>query len=134
MFLLVAVLTIIALFFAPRETKAQPSLFESAPETTPQMMVVQYAQSYGVSPSLALAIATCESQLKPWARNAHSTAKGLFQFLDSSWEGFSREKWGFIPDPLNPRYNAELGAYVLKEYGTTPWNASKDCWKEKGLT
>lgn len=134
MFLFLAVLLIIALFFAPRETKAVPPLFEDAPETTPKMMVMQYALSYGVNPELALAIASCESQLKPYAKNAKSSAKGLYQFLNSSWEGFSREKWGMVPNVLNPRYNAELGAYVLSTYGTSPWDSSKDCWKENALT
>lgn len=38
-----------------------------------------------VNPQLALKVIDCESKFDPHARNPHSTAKGLAQFLDGTW-------------------------------------------------
>lgn len=46
-----------------------------------------YAKMYGtVDPDQAVTIAQCESGLDPFARNKTSTAKGVYQFLDGTWE------------------------------------------------
>lgn len=92
-------------------------------------MILQYADAYGVDSQLATAIATCESQLKPWARNSHSTAKGIYQFIDGSWKGYSAMKWGEERDVLSAKNNIELGVWVLSIEGSGPWDASRDCWE-----
>lgn len=54
------------------------------------------AGAAGIDPEAAVRIAACESSLNPKAQNATSTAKGLYQFLDSTWEYI-----GSPGDPLN---------------------------------
>lgn len=39
-----------------------------------------------IDPNVAFAIAVCESSLNPYAKNKNSTAKGIYQFLDSTWK------------------------------------------------
>lgn len=39
-----------------------------------------------VNPQTALRIAMCESSLNPQARNPTSSAKGLYGFLDGTWQ------------------------------------------------
>ena len=43
------------------------------------------AGAAGIDPEAAVRIAACESGLNPKATNPHSTAKGLYQFLDGTW-------------------------------------------------
>jgi len=43
------------------------------------------SQENSIDPNVAFAIAVCESNLNPYAKNPNSTAKGLFQFLDGTW-------------------------------------------------
>lgn len=47
-------------------------------------IVTGAAQRYGVDPQAMLAAAQIESGLDPSARNPHSSAGGLFQFIDST--------------------------------------------------
>jgi len=130
LFLVAAVTIIIVLFFFPRvAAQASTPLFEEAPEAPIPQMIVQYALSYGVKPSLALAIAKCESQLVATARNKTSTAKGIYQFIDGSWKGYSAIKWGENRDVFSAKNNIELGVWVLSTEGTDPWVSSRDCWE-----
>jgi len=128
-FLVLVVAVIITLFFFPRlSAKADTPLFNEAPEAPIPQMIEQYALSYGVSPKVALAVASCESRLDPLARNPSSTAKGIYQFLDSSWDTYSTMKWGRDKDVLNAKDNIELGVWVLATVGTQPWESSEGCW------
>lgn len=75
----------------------------------------------------ALAVARCESTLKPNARNGSHV--GLFQLtgkyhkpraskLGFTWEQVSTEAWA----------NAATAYDLYAEQGRTPWAASKHCW------
>lgn len=44
------------------------------------------ATEAGVNPETALRIAQCESGLNPLAASKTSSAKGLYQFIDSTWK------------------------------------------------
>ena len=68
-------------------------------------------------------IIICESGWKPEAKNSHSTASGLFQFLASTWSG-----WG-EGDVFNPYDNIKGGVRLYQAQGTRPWLASESCWK-----
>lgn len=72
----------------------------------------------------------CESRGNPNAKNPHSTAKGLFQFLDGTWKHYGLKHWGTLEgrDVYDPEDNRELAEYVITNYGTRDWNASKHCW------
>ncbi len=96
----------------------------------PPRTIETYAALYGAPYKLALAIARCESQLNPLAKNPHSSAKGIFQFLDGSFTHYGLKHWGSLEgrSVLNYGDSAELGTWVIATYGTTPWDASIACW------
>lgn len=130
-FLVFCAIALVALFAAPRIAAHAAENTPRFPEAQPasyEQMIYQYASAYGVDGKLALSIARCESQLNPHAKNTGSTATGIFQFLHSSWEGYSLLHWGYIPDVEDGARNIELGVWVLARDGTTPWVTSRPCW------
>ncbi len=130
LFLIAAVITIIVLFlFFPRvsahaSTNTLPNV-QKAPVT---QQIAQYASYYGVDGKLALAIAKCESRLNPLAKSKISTAKGIYQFLDSSWKEYSLKRWRVVKDVFDDSSNIELGIWLLSIEGTAPWKSSEACW------
>lgn len=52
----------------------------------PQDVIKAMAMEYEVNTDLALRIAHCESNFDPLAKNPHSSASGLYQFTDGTWE------------------------------------------------
>jgi hypothetical protein len=85
------------------------------------------ATYYGVDVDTALNIACAESQFVETAKNPHSTASGVYQWLDSSWELYGRMYWGSLEgrDKLNGDDSIELAIRTMRDYGTSDWNASK---------
>ena len=53
---------------------------------TIQEKIIEMSIEYGVDTQTALDIAKCESQFDPLAKNPNSSAKGIYQFIDSTWE------------------------------------------------
>lgn len=51
-----------------------------------EQMIRWQAMTFGIDPDMAVAIAQCESRLDPYASNPTSSAKGLYQFTDVTWE------------------------------------------------
>jgi hypothetical protein len=71
------------------ETKSKPELvkkIDSPSKDDIKEEIVRQAKKYGVSVDSALAIAKCESEFIYNASNKQSTAKGVYQFLDGTWE------------------------------------------------
>ena len=60
-------------------------------------------------------IAYCESRYDPYASNPNSTAKGVFQFLNSSWAA-----WG-EGDVYDPQANIRAAIKYYKHSGFRPW-------------
>ena len=71
-------------------------------------------------------IVICESGWKPAAQNASSSAGGLFQFLDSTWNRYSSSSW----EKYNPYDNIKAGVALYNKEGVSPWNESRNCWKD----
>ena len=65
----------------------------------------------------------CESGGNPLAKNSTSSASGLFQFLENTWE-----HWG-IGDVFAAEDNINAAVRLYKAQGTKPWLASIDCWQ-----
>lgn len=76
-------------------------------------------------------IAWCESKGDLLAKNPHSSATGKYQFLKGSWEGYGKELWGstYGHDIFSEKDQDDLAWYVLRRYGTSPWEASRNCWQ-----
>jgi len=56
--------------------------------STIKELIIATAQDYGVDVKLALDLAWAESQFKPNAKNGSSTAKGIFQFINKTWNDY----------------------------------------------
>ena len=102
------------------------------PLITPQMPSgrAQKYESNNVVGSVLDRIAFCESHGDLHAKNPRSTAKGKYQFLDGSWEGYGVELWGSLEEKSvwSEKDQDELAKYVYSKYGTRPWTSSKSCW------
>ncbi len=82
-----------------------------------QEEIKKQADEYGVDYDMAMAIAECESQFDTYAANPNSTAKGVYQFLDGTWEWIKASghqydykeniKQFMIWYPIHPEYWSE---------------------------
>ncbi len=68
------------------ETLIEASVENVIRERDIEQMIRWQAVAFGVDPDMAVAIAQCESGLNEYAQNPTSTAKGLYQFTDGTWE------------------------------------------------
>ena len=95
--------------------------FETTGKNTNVMsMLDDVSAKTGVEPNTLKTFAAIESNFNPEAKASTSSAKGLFQFLDSTWKSMTQKygaKYGISPStsPLNPEANALMGAEFLKE-------------------
>lgn len=75
---------------------------------------------------MSLRIVQAESGFKCDAQNKHSSAGGLFQFINSTF--LNTQKRLGKPQDLSKKYdcdeNAELGVYLLSQGELHHWNAS----------
>ncbi len=110
------------------ETKTN-SIIVSQSESV-QDIIKRYSLEYSVPVSLTLIIAKCESGFNPSSHNLHSTATGIYQFLNSTWIS-TREQMG-LDSSLSLRLNAEenikTGVWKIAHGGLAAWNSSKGCW------
>ncbi len=68
-------------------------------------------------------IARCESGGDPLAKNKTSSAKGLLQIIDGTWESFGCE--GHVLDPDD---NMQCGVKIAMTSGLHHWDESRSCW------
>lgn len=113
----------------------------------PTTTIAKAAALIGVTSSFAATIATnanaasapdasnalskikyCESTNNYQAQNAHSTASGAYQFLDTTWRGLSASR-GYAHAKDAPAAVQDAAAIELyNQAGTSPWAASQGCW------
>ncbi len=104
----------------PREYKAPPLAEQSVRE----QMIAVIKKVWRSDWETGVAIARCESGLRPDAFNGHNTNgtwdAGLFQV--NQIHGISKN------DLMNPYANAGYAYSIYKEQGTNPWTSSQACW------
>lgn len=71
------------------------------------------ARRYGIDPVVMRTIAQIESNMDPTAQNPRSSAGGLFQFIDSTWEQYGGG------DKMDPYRNADAAARYLRDVQQT---------------
>lgn len=93
------------------------------------------AEKYNQDKDLALAIIKCEGQAYKSIGNNKNYKNGQVWSTDIGWWQIndyyhekSAQKLGL--DIYNEIDNLEYGFVLLKEQGTQPWSASKDCWSK----
>lgn len=110
-----------------RETLRAQSIPQQAPQQAPQQMPQQTtgqapqsgindlisaaAERNSVPSDLLMNIAGAESSGRSDAANPRSSAKGVFQFIDSTWEGLG----GTPGNQFDPQENVELGARFTRQ-------------------
>ena len=102
-------------FVAKAETVKEP-----IQQPTPQEYLAELS---GENFALLNRIIICESNWRADAKNAHSSASGIFQFISSTWAN-----WG-EGDVFNPYDNIRSGVKLFEAQGTRPWDSSKSCWQ-----
>lgn len=91
---------------------------------------IYLAEKQGVDPDLVLGIIECESGFNSSAKNPNSTAKGLFQFINSTFAS-TIERMGWTHgNVLDWKQNLVAGIWLLKTEGEKPWRASKHCYEK----
>ena len=94
-------------------------------------IIKYWSDEYDYSYQKAYFLAKCESQLDPKAANPNSTAKGIYQFLDGTWES---ECEG---DVFSAIHNSQCAIRMLSEGGESNWLADPGiplCLSKLGIT
>ena len=86
----------------------------------PQTVEEKIRSVFTQEPDLAVKVAKCESGLNPNAKNKTSSARGLFQVMQS-WHKID-ERW-----LLNEDINIQVAHSLYQDQGWTPWRASNHC-------
>ena len=112
-----------------------PLVIKEPPEPTVRELIIDYSKEYGIDSSLPLAIARAESNFIATATNPKSTASGVFQFLDSTWEHYCIDEYQIaddLADKINPKLNVKCAVQLLKEEGGWKhWFSSFSFWRDE---
>ena len=76
---------------------------------------------------LAYKIIQCESSWNPSAKNKGSSAYGLGQFINGTWD-YVQNKWNMELDRDNPEDQMYALVRLLEEEGPRHWESSRQCW------
>jgi hypothetical protein len=83
----------------------------------------------GMPADVRAAVIQCESGGDPQAQNDHSTASGLYQFINGTWQSF-----GGSTARARDASPAEQHAVADRAYaanGLRDWEASRNCWEQR---
>jgi hypothetical protein len=93
-----------------------------------QQLIRDYSAQYGISAELPLRIANCESGFNKSSKNRTSTASGVFQYLNSTWNNTEAGRQGI--SVFDADANIRMAVSSIATHGTAPWLASKNCWSK----
>jgi len=74
-------------------------------------------------------IIECESGWDYQAQNPNSSARGLCQFINGTWD-YVQKKWGEELDRLNYHDQMYACKRLYQEEGERHWLSSKSCWSK----
>jgi soluble lytic murein transglycosylase-like protein len=121
-------LVFLAFLFLPQTAQASAPAWacpqRATGPTSVKALIRCVAPRVGVSTSMALFIANRESGYRPWARNPHSSASGVYQVVSGTWRGFvSRYRWGnkIGTSVFDGRANVILSLRAARRGGWGPW-------------
>ncbi len=89
------------------------------------------AVSYGYNPQRAVAIANAESNFDINARNASSSASGVFEFINSTFSYYCIDAYHLAPSMAfknDPKTQIECAVRMLANGGESHWSASEPVW------
>ena len=111
-----------------RNTLIEPTISDNAIMPVSQISNPEIRASVvKINPVIARII-ECESQGNPQAKNPNSTAYGLCQFINGTWE-YVQLKWDMKLDRDNPEDQLYACDRLYKEEGKSHWITSYQCWK-----
>lgn len=93
--------------------------------------IIQTAKEFNYSTSTALSIAKAESNLIPDAKNSHSTASGVYQFINGTYKEYCIDKYNYaesMEQKNDPDIQIQCAIRMLAEGGENHWNASRHVW------
>lgn len=91
-----------------------------------EALIRSYAKQYGANENLAVRIAYCESGYNQHSANRNSTARGVYQYLGSTWSNTPAGRSG--TSVMDADANVRTAVQYIATKGTSPWNASRSCW------
>lgn len=100
------------------------------PEGIPEL-IAWYAEKNGASTTTAVAIAKAESNFVPNAKNASSSASGIFQYINGTFKSFCIEKYKLtdtMEDKNDISIQADCATRMLAEGGEHHWSESAHVW------
>ena len=104
---------------------------------TSKAQIEDYAISravlHNVSVTKTIAIISAESNFTVNAKNPSSTASGLAQFIDGSFEWLCMDRYKLtqsLDDKNDPKIQIECLVLTLKDGGDSHWNESKPVWSK----
>jgi len=124
-FITLLLVAIILLLILP---KHGATYSEITPQTTPHDVLAMTPEAYAMvkyNDPLFWEIARCESGLNPNAKHPVSSASGVMQIINSTWNMYSPPNY----DKFNFSHNVEVGWKIYKAESWKPWSSSINCWK-----
>ena len=104
-------------FFSANNVIAMAHLPAEGKSLTVLELIEQYSEEYGVHLNLAVPLAKFESKFNPLAKNPKSSAKGVYQWIDSSWKGLCKG------DVLDAEDNIKCAMKTISNGGITHWTS-----------
>jgi soluble lytic murein transglycosylase-like protein len=127
--LIISLLLLLCVSCTPAEVQWYLSTDKESQDPITKQIIINAADEFGVKSNLLLEIARCESGYNITAKNGHSSARGLFQFIDTTWASNLFRFNYVLEDIYNPVAQARTAAQMIAEGGLFNWDESKPCWR-----
>ncbi len=89
-------------------------------------LIKQYAQQFGIDPATPLCIAEKESGFNQFSANKRSSAKGVFQYLEKTYNQTDEGKAGYSVFDAEANIKAAM-KYMSSRKNAKPWTVHTKC-------